>query len=180
MSIGPPPNISRTLTAPRAGTFRERLPCATFSIVEGFSAYTLKWLEQRPHRLAVLYNALPAALLELQPVLQEPLHRVSVRETPRQARHGHWRRLIGKPATLADAAVCNLVIPSRSHAIRMQLESAMAEAGLKPRVALEGDSVPAMLDLVPWPAAAAPCRRPKLCICRCRPSRARCGRPNGC
>ena len=30
----------------------------------------------------------------------------------------------------------------------MQLETAMAEAGLKPRVALEVDSVPAMLDLV--------------------------------
>ena len=41
-----------------------------------------------------------------------------------------------------------LVIPSRPHALRMRLESALAEVGRKPRVGLEIESVPAILDLV--------------------------------
>ena len=40
------------------------------------------------------------------------------------------------------------MIPARPHAIRKRLETVLAEAGLKPRVALEIESVPAILDLV--------------------------------
>ena len=53
-----------------------------------------------------------------------------------------------RPATLADVAAHDLVIPSRPHAIRMRLETVLAQAGLKPRVDLEIESVPAILDLV--------------------------------
>lgn len=140
VSIGLPPSISRTLTAPLVEAFRERFPRATLSMVEGLSTYALEWLAQGRIDCAVVYNAVPAAAIELQPVLQERLHLVSAR--------GQTRTLVSKPATLAEVAACDLVIPSRPHAIRMQLETAMAEAGLKPRVALEVDSVPAMLDLV--------------------------------
>lgn len=140
VSIGLPPSISRTLTAPLVEAFREQFPRATLSMVEGLSTYALEWLAQGRIDCAVVYNAVPAAAIELQPVLQERLHLVSAR--------GQTRTLVSKPATLAEVAACDLVIPSRPHAIRMQLETAMAEAGLKPRVALEVDSVPAMLDLV--------------------------------
>jgi LysR family nitrogen assimilation transcriptional regulator len=140
VSIGLPPSISRTLTAPLVEAFRERFPRATLSMVEGLSTYALEWLAQGRIDCAVVYNAVPAAAIELQPVLQERLHLVSARSRP--------GKLVAKPATLAEVAACDLVIPSRPHAIRMQLETAMAEAGLKPRVALEVDSVPAMLDLV--------------------------------
>lgn len=140
VSIGLPPSVSRTLTAPLVEQFRQRFPRATLSMVEGLSTYTLEWLAQGRVDCAVVYNAVPAAAIELQPVLQESLHLVS-------ARAGQ-RGLLGKPVNLAQVAACDLVIPSRPHAIRMQLETAMAEAGLKPRVGLEVDSVPAMLDLV--------------------------------
>ena len=46
-------------------------------------------------------------------------------------------RLVG---TLAELATCELVIPSRPHALRMRVETALAEAGLKPRIALEVES----------------------------------------
>jgi LysR family nitrogen assimilation transcriptional regulator len=143
VSIGLPPSISRTLTAPLVEAFRARFPRATLSMVEGLSTYALEWLAQGRIDCAVVYNAVPAAAIELKPVLQERLHLVSSRGSG-----GRVSKLVGKPATLAEVAACDLVIPSRPHAIRMQLETAMAEAGLKPRVALEVDSVPAMLDLV--------------------------------
>jgi LysR family nitrogen assimilation transcriptional regulator len=140
LSIGLPPSISRTLTAPLVEAFRAHFPRATVSVVEGLSTYMLEWLVQGRIDCAVVYNATPSAAIELQPVLQERLHLVSAR--------GAGRALVGRSLSLQQVAGHDLVIPSRPHAIRMQLETAMAQAGCKPRVALEVESVPAMLDLV--------------------------------
>jgi LysR family transcriptional regulator, nitrogen assimilation regulatory protein len=141
LSIGLPPSISRSLTAPLVETFRERFPRATLSVVEGLSTYTLEWLAQGRIDCAVVYNAVPTPAVDLQPVLQERLHLLSARKPGAGA-------MRGRPVTLAALADCALVIPSRPHAIRMRVETAMAEAGLRPRVALEIESVAAILDLV--------------------------------
>ncbi len=142
LSIGLPPSVSRTLTAPLVEAFRERFPRATLSVVEGLSTYTLEWLAQGRIDCAVVYNATPAAAIDLVPVLQEPLLLVSARtaRTPAAFR--------GPAVSLAHLSTKELVIPSRPHAIRMRLETVMAEAGCKPLVGLEIESVPAMLDLV--------------------------------
>ena len=142
LSIGLPPSVGRTLTAPLVEVFRQRFPRATLSVVEGLSTYTLEWLTQGRIDCAVVYNATPAAAIELLPVLQEPLFLVS-------ARTGRAKSPLRGPAvSLAQLAGKELVIPSRPHAIRMRLETVMAEAGCKPLVGLEVESVPAMLDLV--------------------------------
>jgi LysR family nitrogen assimilation transcriptional regulator len=142
LSLGLPPSVGRTLTAPLVEMFREQFPRATLTMVEGLSTYTLEWLAQGRIDCAVVYNAAPAPAFELLPVLEEKLFLVS-------ARNGSpGGRLVGKPVTAADVARHELVIPSRPHAIRMRLEAALAEAGLKPRVGLEIESVPAILDLV--------------------------------
>ena len=140
LSIGLPPSLSRTLTTPLVAAFRTRFPRATLTMVEGLSNYTLEWLEQGRIDCAVVYNATPSAATDLQPVVDEQLFLVSSRSPGRQAAL--------RPATLADVAAHELVIPSRPHAIRMRLETVLAQAGLKPRVNLEIESVPAILDLV--------------------------------
>ncbi len=145
LSIGLPPSVSRTLTAPLVEVFRERFPKATLTVVEGLSNYTLEWLVHGRIDCAVVYNATPAAAIDLLPVMQEPLYLVSGQAG--QAGRGRRARL-GVPATLGEVAAHELVIPSRPHAIRMRLETVLAGAGLKPCVALEIESVPAILDLV--------------------------------
>jgi LysR family nitrogen assimilation transcriptional regulator len=140
LSIALPPSVSRTLTAPLVEAFRNRFPRATLSMLEGLTTYTLEWLQQGRVDCAVVYNATPAAAITLQPVLDEKLYLVSARGTA--------RTLLGSAVTLADVAAHELVIPSRPHAIRMRLETALAAEGLKPQVGLEIESVPAMLDLV--------------------------------
>ncbi len=142
LSIGLPPSIGRTLTSPLVEAFRERFPRATLSMVEGLSTYTLEWLAQGRIDCAVVYNATPAPAFDLQPVLDEKLYLISARMATKGT------RLVGRPLSLAALARHELAIPSRPHAIRMRLETALAEAGLKPRVGLEIESVPAMLDLV--------------------------------
>lgn len=50
--------------------------------------------------------------------------------------------------SLREVAEHELVIPSRPHSMRMLLEAALAGEGCRARVALEIESVPAILDLV--------------------------------
>lgn len=143
LALGVPPTVGRLLTSSLVQAFREQLPRATLTMVEGLSTYVLEWLAQGRIDMAVVYNAAPSAALDLVPVLEQPLMLVS-RRSGRP----------GKPASapkavpLRDVAARELVIPSRPHAIRMRVETALAAAGLHPRVALEIESVPAILDLV--------------------------------
>lgn len=149
LSIGLPPSIGRTLTAPLVDVFRTHFPKATLTMMEGLSTTTLEWLASGRIDCAVVYNATPAAAFDLQPVLDEQLFLLSARPpAPRARAAAGAAQPLAQGITLAELAALELVIPSRPHTIRMKLETTLAEAGLKPRVALEIDSVPAMLDLL--------------------------------
>ena len=140
LAIALPPSVSRTLTAPLVKAFRERLPRANLSVVEGLSTYALEWLAIGRVDCAVVYNVTPSTAVDLQPLLDEPLYLVS-------ARSGRAGR-IGKPLALREVAQRELVIPSRPHSVRMLLEAALANEGCRAKVALEIESIPAILDLV--------------------------------
>jgi len=122
-----PPSVSRTLTGPLVRAFRERFPKATLSVVEGLSTYALEWLAIGRADCAVVYNVVPSPAVDLLPVLNEQLFLVSGRARTQ------GRKLIGT---------------SRPHSMRMLLETALANVGCKARVALEIESIPAILDLV--------------------------------
>ena len=141
-----PPSVSRTLTGPLIRAFRERFPQASLSVVEGLSSYVLEWLAVGRVDCGIVYNVTPSADIDLLPVLDEPLYLVSARP----ARPAGSRRsgLIGPPVTLAEVADQPLVIPSRPHSVRMLLEAALANEGRRAKVALEIESVPAILELV--------------------------------
>lgn len=140
LAIALPPSVSRTLTGPLVQAFREQLPRATLTVVEGLSAYALEWLAIGRVDGAVVYNVTPSPAIDLQPLLDEPLYLVSARAP--------GARRIGDPVTLREVAAHELVIPSRPHSMRMLLETALAGEGSRARVALEIESVPAILDLV--------------------------------
>lgn len=140
LAIALPPSVSRTLTGPLVEAFREHLPRATLSVVEGLSTYALEWLVIGRVDCAVVYNVVPSPAIDLQPLLDEPLYLVSAR-SGRQARRG-------APVPLGEVAERELVIPSRPHSMRMLLETALANEGRRAKVALEIESVPAILDLV--------------------------------
>lgn len=140
LAIALPPSVSRSLTGPLVKAFRDQLPRATLSVVEGLSAYALEWLAIGRVDCAVVYNVVPSPAIDLQPLLDEPLFLVSAR--------GDRKARSGKPVSLREVAECELVIPSRPHSMRMLLETALANQGRKAKVALEIESIPAILDLV--------------------------------
>ena len=140
LAIGLAPSVSRLLTAPLVEAYRERFPKCTLTIVEGLSTYALEWLVLGRIDCAVVYNATPAAAIDLQPVLDEALFLISAR--------GAQAALLGTALPLARVAEHELVMPTRPHSIRMLLETTFAGAALKPRIGLEIESVPAILDIV--------------------------------
>lgn len=140
LSVGMPPSVSRALTAPLVAAFRARFPKATLTVVEGLSAYMLEWLQIGRIDCAVVYNVTPSPAIDLLPVLDEALYLVAAR-LPGQP-------LVGPPMPLAELEGVELVMPSRPHSIRMLLEGALVAEGRKPRVGIEVESVPAILDLV--------------------------------
>jgi LysR family nitrogen assimilation transcriptional regulator len=142
--IGLPPSVSRMLTGPLVTAFRQRFPKATLSVVEGLSTYVMEWLAIGRVDCAVVYNVGASATIDLLPVLHEQLYLVSAR----RGGAGQPGRLVGKPVTLAEVAERELVIPSRPHSIRMLLEAALANEGRRAKVAMEIESIPAILDLV--------------------------------
>ena len=140
--IGLPPSVSRVLAGPLVRAFRERFPNAGFGIVEGLSDHLVERLAVGRVDFALVYSATAPADIELQPLRVERLHLVAARTK------AQGDRLLGPMASLNTVAGKELVIPARPHSIRALLDSALADAGLKARVALEIESVPTMLDLV--------------------------------
>jgi len=149
VAIGLPPSLARVLTVPLTRAFRQAMPDAQLSISEGLSVTMQEWLVNGRLDIAVLYNAQPAAGIEVTPLLEEDLMLVHMRPA------GLAEDPPPPPLPLREVAKLPLVIPSRPNAIRMHVESEMAAIGCRPTIALEIDGVSAILDLVADGAGSA-------------------------
>lgn len=148
VAIGLPPSVAKVMAVPLIREFRERMPEATLSISEGLSVGMHESLATGRLDIALLYNASPSPDIELMPLLEEPLFLV-------QRRAGKPSAAKPRPIPLREVANVPLVIPSRPNAIRMLVETEMANLGCRPQVALEIDGVAAILDLVEDGAGSA-------------------------
>jgi LysR family nitrogen assimilation transcriptional regulator len=151
LALGLPPSVGRTLTVPLVRAFRAQFPKSTLAIVEGLSATLVEWLAQGRIDAAVVYPVAPSAAVDLAPLLEEKLMLVTADASRARHRGGAGARRecrVGDGVPLVHLAEHGLVIPSRPHSIRMAVETALAESGVKPRVAWEIESVPAILALV--------------------------------
>jgi LysR family nitrogen assimilation transcriptional regulator len=149
VAIGLPPSVAKVMAVPLIREFRQRMPQATLSISEGLSVGMHESLASGRLDIALLYNASPSPDIELTPLLEEPLFLVQRRDgKPRPAAKP-------RPVPLREVAKLPLVIPSRPNAIRMLVETEMANLGCRPKVALEIDGVAAILDLVEDGAGSA-------------------------
>ena len=142
VAVGLPTSLARVLTVPLTRAFRRQMPEATISISEGLSVAMQESLVNGRLDIAVLYNAQPSADVEIAPLMEEELLLVQLRAPDSQDDAG----LV--PVSLKAVSQLPLVIPSRPNAIRMHIESEMANIGCRPRIALEIDGVSAILDLV--------------------------------
>lgn len=141
VTIGLPPSIGRRLTLPLIEGFRQHLPRARLTIVEGLSAHIAEWIVSGRADLGMLYNPEAQPGLELTPVQRERLCLVEP-ANPRA------RRGMPAPLPLRDIGSYPLILPERHQSIRRLLQTQATAAGVKLDIAWEVSSVPAIIDLV--------------------------------
>jgi len=149
VAVGLPTSLARMLTVPLTRAFRQQMPDATISISEGLSVAMQESLVNGRLDIAVLYNAQPGFETDITPLLEENLLLVQARPP------GLQEEPAPGPISLKDVSALSLVIPSRPNAIRMHVESEMANIGCRLKIALEIDGVSAILDLVADGAGSA-------------------------
>jgi LysR family nitrogen assimilation transcriptional regulator len=142
VAVGLPSSVARVAAVPLTRAFREAMPDARLSISEGMSGSLQEALVSGRMDIVVLYNAQPSREMDVRPLFEEDLLLVRVRPP------GLHQDPPPGPVSLQEVAQLPLVIPARPNAIRMHVESAMAQSGLRPQVALEIEGVSAILDLV--------------------------------
>jgi LysR family nitrogen assimilation transcriptional regulator len=138
VNVGLPSGLARLLTADLVQEFRQHLPGASLSLSDGLSASLLESLLSGHIDIALLYRPQPSPDVELLKLMEEELFLVGPAS----------ERMETAPIGLKEVAKLPLVIPRRPHEIRMLVESAMAQVGQRPQVALEVDGVPAILDVL--------------------------------
>lgn len=143
VAIGFPPSIARVLAAPLIREFRSHMPEAALSISEGSSYGLREDLIQGRLDVALLYNPPPSTEIDLLHLLEEDMFLVQCKRST-----GRSKGTSGAPITLKEVAQLPLVIPTRPHTLRLLVETEMANQGCRPMVALEVDSVAAILDIV--------------------------------
>ena len=149
VAVGLPTSLARVLTVPLIRAFRAEMPDATLSITEGLSLPMQESLMAGRLDIAVLYNVQPSAEIDITPLLEEDL--LLVQRRP----NGLAEDPPPGPITLRELAQLPLVIPTRPNAIRMHVESELANIGCRLNIALEIDGVSAVLDLVADGAGSA-------------------------
>ncbi len=141
VTVAAPPSVEKFLTVPLVKSFRTQFPSASLAMIGGLSFYIAEWLVTGRIDIGIAYNPQPSPAVEIIPFLEEELFLICPRAST------------GKGAPSGAVPLKNLpryplIIPSRPNAIRMRVETQLANLGVKPEVALEIDGVPSILDLV--------------------------------
>lgn len=138
VALGLPPSLLKILAVPIFREFKENFPAAKLAIREGMSTGMHESLVSGRLDVALLYNATPSPDVDLTPLLEEELFLVSPETNSRPT----------TPVAIDELPDYPLIVPSRPNAIRMLIESALANLGLRPSIAFEVDGINAILDLV--------------------------------
>lgn len=138
--LGLPPTIARLLTVPLVKEFRIAFPEATLGVAEALSASVVKWLQEGQVDIGLVYNPSPLPSLEIRPLYDQELFLISAKASKSAAD--------GKPVQLRELPRYPLIVPSRSNANRILIDTQLARVGLKPKIAFEIDGIASIIDLV--------------------------------
>lgn len=139
--IAMPSSIATVLAVSLVHEFRQAFPNVSLKIMEGYSGHVLEWLTAGRLDIAVLYNAagLKVNSVQADPVLTDELFLVGP--------YNERSRLGTGPVPVAKLAQIPLVLPSRPHGIRVLVDEALHQLGLKANVQLEIDAMHTMVSL---------------------------------
>jgi LysR family nitrogen assimilation transcriptional regulator len=137
VTIGLSPTTSQLLATTLADRVRQEYPEIVLSVCEGLSEQLMEWVDKEKVDLALTYNPNASGDIEVERLAMEELHFI---RPPSDAREG--------PVGLAEVLKSPLVLPSRPHLLRLQVEDAARSVGAEATVAYEVDSVQMIRDFV--------------------------------
>ncbi|MEM9359438.1 MAG: LysR substrate-binding domain-containing protein, partial [Pseudomonadota bacterium] len=137
VSVGLPPSIGATIGADLIECVRQEHPLIKLHVVDGFSGFVNEWLVAGRIDLAVVNEARQSPMIRSDRLLEADLFAVG-------------SKLPGKGANLTfrRLAQCPLVLPTRNHGLRREVERASEEVDLELKIVAEIDSLTAILELV--------------------------------
>ncbi len=137
VTIGLSPTTSQLLGTTLADRVREMYPEVALSISEGLSEQLMEWVDKGKIDLALTYNPNATGDIEVERLALEVLYFI------RPPGDGG-----AEPVKLAKALSDPLVLPSRPHLLRLQVDEAARSIGAEVDVACEVDSVPMIREFV--------------------------------
>lgn len=136
--VGLPPSVARTLSVPLTDALRRAYPDARLRLIEAFNGYLLEWLCAARLDAAILYAGEAAQRLNAEPLFSEPLHLIGA----------SGRAAIALETPALRLAELPMILPSRPHGLRHQLEMWAARNGIELSVRAECDSFCSLIELV--------------------------------
>ena len=141
VSVGLASTTAAVLGVPLMRAMRERYPDVRLHLVESMSGHLTSMLNARQLDLAVLFDTGVARRWSVMPLLEEKLYLMRP-------------RLAGK-ADAADSTIMMaqlegvpLILPTGAHGLRSTLDTAFAQASIKPQLVAEVDSLTMLMDAV--------------------------------
>jgi LysR family nitrogen assimilation transcriptional regulator len=139
-----PPATGQVLAPILIETFGERYPRVSLQVKEGFTSNIQDWLINGVVDLAMLYNPEPSPDVFAVPLLTEPLFLISANTD--QHPSADWGN--AKQIPLQEVFNLPLILPGRSHSIRLLMDRTGAGYGISPNITLEVDGMNIIKRLV--------------------------------
>lgn len=137
-AVGMLPSTAQFLTIPLIARMRSQHPDARLHLLDGSSGHVLEWLADGRLDLAVLHDTPALRRYNPEPVLTHALTLVgSTRHPP-----------LPEVVPFDDLARYPLILTSRAHATRRDIDTLAATRGVRLNIAYESDSMTALLQLV--------------------------------
>ncbi|GAA3103547.1 LysR substrate-binding domain-containing protein [Rhizobium viscosum] len=138
ITVGLLPSTAKLLAVPLMTKLREDFPGTRMQIVEGSTGHLVEWLTDGRLDLAVTNVSTAIRRFNPEPVVSHNLHLAAARDGPQLGPRIPFRELASYP----------LVIQSRSHSTRREIDHIAAEQGVRLNIAVEADSLTAISQLV--------------------------------
>jgi LysR family nitrogen assimilation transcriptional regulator len=137
-AVGMPPTVTRILALPLARAIYAAYPETRLRLIESFSGHLLEWLSDDRMDAAILYGSEATQRLNAEPLLVERLHLIA------PAQQGPLPAEI----SLSEVARLPLILPSRPHGLRRQLDTIALRNGIQLTVRVEADGLVPIVQLV--------------------------------
>lgn len=148
VSIGFTTGTASMVSLPLLTDIRSQFPGITLCLHESLSGSVIEMLMNNRLDMAMLYCDRPLKGVNCKPLLVETLYLVS------RIDHG---KPAGEPDTISVSSLPDrpLILPSRSHALRTQVDAAFSKCGIAPHVVAEVDSLNTIVGAAEQGIAAA-------------------------